>query len=88
MTHEYCDWCKRMEVKTRTFTMGSNYDIYDAICEICMLQMVKLRRSITDKPPSDIRRNLRIMYMGGDYEKHIKAEEDEIKKHKQEYISL
>ncbi len=88
MTTEYCDWCKRMEVDTRTFTMGSNYDIYDSICEICMLEMVKLRRSITDKPPSGIRRNLRIMYMGGDYEKYIKEEEEEIEADKQAYRDL
>lgn len=68
---EYCDWCKRRNVKTDLFIMGADWDIFKSVCDNCHLEMVKLRKSICNKVPSfdDERYSSMIHYLGGEEER-------------------
>ena len=83
MTIEYCDWCKEIVDNTCIYTHGSNWDIFEDICDDCSLKLLLLRRSITSEPPDFDVRGSRPASMEGYAAQNKRAEEL-----KQEYIEL
>jgi len=42
---QLCDWCKQITHHTGIITHGSNYDIFEDICDDCIKKVLNLRRS-------------------------------------------
>jgi len=45
MIKQLCDWCKQITYNTGILTHGSNWDLFEDICDDCTKKVLNLRRS-------------------------------------------